>query len=72
MAGISDAGKIMNEIAFKGADVNLKELANEIRDFLRNDGFVKTKIEDDGYGNYFDVKKLLIWQTKKVALITFL
>ena len=56
MAGISDAGKIMNEIAFKGADVNLKELANEIRDFLRNDGFVKTKIEDDGYGNYFDVQ----------------
>ena len=56
VAGISDAGKIMNEIAFKGADVNLKELANEIRDFLRNDGFVKTKIEDDGYGNYFDVQ----------------
>ena len=56
MAGISDAGKIMNEIAFKGADVNLKELANEIQNFLRNDGFAKTKIEDDGYGNYFDVQ----------------
>ena len=56
VAGISDAGKIMNEIAFKGADVNLKELANEIQNFLRNDGFVKTKIEDDGYGNYFDVQ----------------
>ena len=56
VAGISDAGKIMNEIAFKGADVNLKDLANQIQTFLRNDGFVKTKIEDDGYGNYFDVQ----------------
>ena len=56
VAGISDAGKIMNEIAFKGDDVNLKDLANQIQTFLRNDGFVKTKIEDDGYGNYFDVQ----------------
>ena len=56
VTGISDAGKIMNEIAFKGADANLKELAERIQNFLRTDGFVKTKIEDDGYGNYFDVQ----------------
>ena len=56
VAGISDAGKIMNEIAFKGADVNLKDLANQIQTFLRNDGFSKVYIEADGYGNYFDVQ----------------
>ena len=46
----------MAETVYTGSDVNLKHLANEIQDFLRNDGFTRTKISKDSYGHYFDIQ----------------
>ena len=46
----------MAETVYTGRNVEIKYLANEIQDFLRNDGFTKTKISKDSYGHYFDIQ----------------